>query len=81
MKQNSEKPQPGKIEYYIKGIFGYNENRVIYKDDLPYAPEYTKDAGKPLDAQLSGVLLTGTGYYTSVNDIHINPSPTDLTSL
>jgi len=34
-----------------------------------------------LDAQLSGVLLTGTGYYTSIDDIHNNPSPTDLTTL
>lgn len=69
------------FEYYIRGLFGYNENRIIYKDDLPYAPEYSKNAGKPLDAQLSGVLLTGLGYYTSVDDIHNNPAPTDLSSI
>jgi TonB-linked SusC/RagA family outer membrane protein len=69
---------PTKLNYWVKGIFGYNENRIIFKDDPPYAPNYTKDAGKPLGAQLNGVLLTGTGYYTSVDDIHNNPSPIDL---
>lgn len=69
---------PLKLNYWVKGIFGYNENRIIFKDDPPYAPGYTKEAGKPLGAQLNGVLLTGTGYYTSVNDIHNNPSPIDL---
>jgi len=66
------------LNYWVKGIFGYNENRIIFKDDPPYAPDYTKDAGKPLGAQLNGVELTGTGYYTSVDDIHNNPSPIDL---
>jgi TonB-linked SusC/RagA family outer membrane protein len=70
------------LNYFVKGIFGYNENRVIYKDDLPYAPEYVKAAGKPLgmphnrqDSFASGVLLTGTGYFTSVNDVHNNAVP------
>lgn len=71
----------GKLNYFVKALFGFNENRIINKDDLPYAPEYTKDAGKPLGAQQSGVLLTGGGYYTSVDDIHNNPAPTDLTKL
>ena len=69
------------LNYWVKGIFGYNENRIIYKDDLPYAPEYTKDAGKALGAKLSGTELTGTGYYTSINDIHNNVSPISLTTL
>ncbi len=64
--------------YFLKGIFGFNENRILFKDDLPYAFEYQKDAGKPLGAQLSGVELTGTGYYTSVDDIHNNVSAIDL---
>ena len=66
------------LNYWVKAIFGYNENRIIFKDDPPYAPDYTKDAGKPLGSQLNGVELTGTGYYTSVDDIHNNPSPIDL---
>jgi TonB-linked SusC/RagA family outer membrane protein len=64
-----------KLSYFIKGIFGYNENRILNKDDLPYAPEYSKDAGKPLGSMLEGVELTGTGYFTSVDDIHLNPAP------
>jgi TonB-linked SusC/RagA family outer membrane protein len=70
-----------KLNYFVKGIFGYNENRIIFKDDPQYAPGYTKDEGKPLGAKLNGVLLTGTGYYTSVDDIHNNPSPIDLYKL
>jgi TonB-linked SusC/RagA family outer membrane protein len=75
------KTTSAQLNYYVKGIFGFNENRVIFKDDPVYAPDYTKNAGKPVDAQLNGVLLTGTGYYTSVNDIHNNPSPITLEKL
>jgi len=73
------------LNYFVKGMFGFNENRVIYKDDLPYAPEYAKAAGKPLgmahnsypvgDLQAAGVSLTGSGYLTSVDDIHNNATP------
>lgn len=69
------KTTASKLNYYIKGIFGFNENRIISKDDLPYAPEYSKDAGKPLGSMLEGVELTGSGYFTSVNDIHNAPAP------
>lgn len=80
------------FEYYVRGIFGFNENRVLYKDDPVAAPEYTKLAGKPLTEMLSsefgiegleisGVHLTGTGYYTTIDDIHNNPSAIDMTKL
>lgn len=71
----------GNWHYFVKGIFGFNENRVIFKDDPPYAPEYSKEAGKPHGAQLSGVVVTGTGYYTTIDDIHNNPSPIEITKL
>ncbi len=71
----------GELNYYIKGILGLNENRIVYKDDLTYAPEYQKAEGKPLGAQLEGVLLTGSGYYTSVDAIHVNPSPVPVGSV
>lgn len=64
------------LTYNLKGIFAYNDNRIIYKDDLPYAPDYMKEAGKPYGSQNNGVLTTGSGYYTSVDDIHNNPGPT-----
>lgn len=69
------------FNYYLKGIFSFNENRIINKDDPPYTPEYQKEAGKPLGAQRSGVLLTGSGYYTCVDDIHNNFAPIALSSV
>jgi TonB-linked SusC/RagA family outer membrane protein len=76
------------ISYFVKGLFGYNENRIIYKDDLPYAPDYAKSAGKPLglahnfgDDTPSGIELTGSGYFNSVNDIHNNIAPNAVTAL
>lgn len=80
------------FSYNLKAIAGYNENRVLYKDDPPYAPEHTKLAGKPLTEMLSsefglegleisGVELTGSGYYSTIDDIHNNPSPIALEKL
>ncbi len=80
------------FEYNLKGILGFNENRVLFKDDPPYAPWHTKLEGKPLSEMLSsefgleglefsGVELTGAGYYTSIDDIHSNPSPIALEKL
>jgi hypothetical protein len=69
------------LNYYIKGLFGWNEDRIIYKDDPFYSPDYVKAAGKPIGAQLQGSALTGSGFYTSVDDIHINPTALDLTKL
>ncbi|MCX6222891.1 MAG: TonB-dependent receptor [Bacteroidia bacterium] len=75
------KTTPAKFNYWAKGIFGFNENRIVFMDDLPYPPDYTKNAGKPLNTPLNGVQLTGTGYFTSVNDIHNNPSPLSISNL
>ncbi len=69
------------FNYFLKGIFSFNENMIINKDDPPYTPEYQKQAGKLLGAQQSGVLLTGDGYYTSVNDIHNNLAPIAISSV
>ena len=78
------------LEFYLRGVFGWNENRVIFKDDPAAFPDHMKLAGKPLTEllnveysleglEINGVELTGTGYYTSVDDIHNNPSPIDYT--
>lgn len=69
------------LNYYLKGIFSFNENRILFKDDPLYTPLYQKDAGKSLGAQTSGVQLTGSGYYTSVDDIHTNVSPLPVNGL
>ena len=77
------------FEYWVRGVFGWNENRVIFKDDPPAYPDHMKLAGKPLTEMLNveyslegleinGVELTGTGYYTTVDDIHNNVSPIAL---
>ena len=82
-------PSPN-FEYFIRGVFGWNENRVIFKDDPAAFPDHMKLAGKPLTEMLNteysmegleinGVELTGTGYYTSIDDIHNNPAPIDYT--
>lgn len=67
--------------YYVKVIFGFNENRIVYKDDPKYAPEYAKEAGKPLGGQIRGAELIGSGYFTSVDDIHTSSTPIPVASL
>lgn len=80
-------PTP-RFEYFVRGVFGWNENRVIFKDDPAAFPDHMKLAGKPLTEllnseygleglEINGVELTGTGYFTSVDDIHNNPAPID----
>ena len=69
------------FSYHLKGLFGFNENRIVFKDDPPYAPDYQKIEGKPLGAQTSGVQLAGSGYYTSIDDIHILSNPMAITGL
>jgi len=57
------------------GNFSYNENRIVYADDAPYSLSHQKQVGTPIGAQTSGVYLAGDGYFTSVNDIHMNVLP------
>jgi TonB-linked SusC/RagA family outer membrane protein len=67
--------------FYVKGIFGFNENRIVYKDDSKYAPEYAKEEGKPLGAQVRGAEVIGTGYFTSIDDIHTSIAPIPVGAL
>jgi len=80
------------FEYFVRGIFGWNENRVVFKDDPASFPDYMKLAGKPLTEllnaeysleglEINGVQLTGTGYYTTIDDIHNNVAPILLNKL
>jgi TonB-linked SusC/RagA family outer membrane protein len=62
------------LSYYVRGNFGFNENRILYQDDAPYALEHQKRTGTAIGAQNNGAYLTGNGYYTSVDDIHNNVS-------
>lgn len=65
------------LNYSAFGMFGFNENRIIVKDDLKKAPAYQQTAGKPIGAQITGNVLSGTGYYTSIDDIHNYVRPTN----
>ncbi|HZH71654.1 MAG TPA: TonB-dependent receptor [Mariniphaga sp.] len=72
----------GNFNYYVKGMLGFNENRIIFRDDLLYAPDYRKYAGKQLGMPegwnvplgiptgAAGVLLINSEYLTTVDDIH-----------
>lgn len=76
-----DKRTTSKIHYYINGNIGLSENRILFKDDLTYMPDHRKVAGTPLGSQSEGVELTGSGYYNSINEIHNNPTPIDVTKL
>lgn len=69
------------FNFSVKGIFGFNENRIIYKDDAKYAPEYAQEQGKALGAQVTGAQLIGSGYFTSIDDIHTSSAPIPVNSL
>jgi TonB-linked SusC/RagA family outer membrane protein len=60
--------------FFVRGNFGFNENRIVYQDDAPYALSHQKKAGTAVGAQTSGIYLTGNGFYTSVDDIHSSVS-------
>ncbi len=75
LKQNSNSGSaPSQnFEYWVRGVFGWNENRVIFKDDPAAYPDHMKLAGKPLTEMLNaeyslegleinGVELTDSGY-------------------
>ena len=68
------------FNYFFKGNFSFNENRVIAKDDLNGTPDHLKAAGKPYGGQIQGLQLNGNQYFTSVDDIHLNSSPVAITS-
>jgi TonB-linked SusC/RagA family outer membrane protein len=76
-----KKTTTGGFYYFVRGMMGLNENRILFKDDPPYAPDYQKQEGKPLGAQTSGIKLVGNGYFNSVDDIHILPSPLPASGL
>jgi TonB-linked SusC/RagA family outer membrane protein len=59
---------------FLRGNFGFNENRILYQDDAPYSLSHQKKIGSAIGAQTSGIYLTGNGFYTSVDDIHSSVS-------
>lgn len=60
------------------GNFSYNENRIVYADDAPYALPHKRQIGTPIGTPTNGAYLIGNGYLTSVDDIHSNILPTSV---
>ena len=70
------------LNYFVKGMLGFNENRIVSRDDLQYAPDYRKYAGKQLgmpegvaavtlvSTGAAGVKLINSEYHTTIDDIH-----------
>lgn len=63
------------LKLFVGGNFSFNENRILYADDAPFALSHQRKIGTPLGAQLSGVYMSGDGYLSSVDDIHSNILP------
>lgn len=69
------------LSYNLNAMFSFNENRILAKDDLPYAPDYMKEAGKAYGGQYEGSITTGNGYFNSVDDIHNYPTTSNIESM
>ncbi|MBO7511319.1 MAG: TonB-dependent receptor, partial [Bacteroidales bacterium] len=72
---NYSKQITSDLRLFVGGNFSFNENRILYSDDAPFALSHQRKVGTPLGAQLSGAYLVGGGYMTSVDDIHSNFLP------
>lgn len=62
------------LDYNVKGMLSFSENRVLAKDDLPYAPDYMKAVGKPYGSQANGQMVVDDKYFQNVDDVHIYPA-------
>lgn len=60
------KNNTGKLDYYAKANFNFNENRVIEQDDLYSTPDYRKNEGKPINF---GRSLLNIGYYQDMDEM------------
>ncbi len=57
--------------YSINANISMSENRIVERDDAAYAPEYQKNAGKPIGWG-SGFITDG--FYNDWDDIYVGPS-------
>lgn len=71
----------GEWTLFVGGNFSFNENRVLYADDPPYALSHQKQIGAPIGAQLDGAYLASGDYLTSVDDIHSNFLPVSVSDV
>jgi TonB-linked SusC/RagA family outer membrane protein len=56
----------GKLNYWLKVNFNFNENRITSMDDPAFTLDYLKSEGKPIGATYSSKNI---GYYQDMDDI------------
>ncbi len=64
----------GGLTYNIGGMIGISENRITKYGDAPYAPEYQKYAGTPLQSARTGDQLIDDKFFGSIDEIHGYPN-------
>lgn len=60
------------------GNFSFNENRIVYADDAPFALDHKRKIGAPIGTPTDGVYLIDGEHLVSVDDIHSNFLPTSV---
>lgn len=63
------------FSFFVRGNFGFNENRIIYQDDAPFSLNHKRKAGTAIGSQTNGAYLSGNGFFNSIDDIHSNIGP------
>lgn len=64
----------GGFTYNFGGMIGLGENRITKYGDAPYAPEYQKYAGTPLQSARTGDQLIDDRFFGSIDEIHGYPN-------
>lgn len=64
----------GGFTYNFGGMIGLSENRITKYGDAPYAPEYQKYAGTPLQSARTGDQLIDDRFFGSIDEIHGYPN-------
>ena len=64
----------GGLTYNFGGMIGLSENRITKYGDAPYAPEYQKYAGTPLQSARTGDQLIDDRFFGSIDEIHGYPN-------
>lgn len=71
---NWQNTTSGGFTYSFGGMIGLSENRITKYGDAPYAPEYQKYAGTPLQSSRTGDQLIDDKFFGSIDEIHGYPN-------
>ena len=69
------------FRFHAGGNFSFNENRILAYDDAPFSLAHQKRVGTPLGSQTSGAYLIDGQYLTSIDDIHSNFLPVNVSNV